>query len=208
VSVLRHDYAYHAFAHAVDGEVVTQFDPTSPADRRGTDPDRLLPRMTDVGLTGAEHGGHISRSLRLVEQLTGALPTFEALTGPLISAHIEPWFSAARKPAAARPDSDEPVDAVPEVRRLAGLHGLTDTPGLAEALAAAERGETVSVTPDSPLGHQVRTWLTESQRATWSMNDHNARHRMTDEERRTAFSLGWLTRALGAALQGDPTPTP
>jgi hypothetical protein len=67
-----------------------------------------------------------------------------------------------------------------------------------DALAAAER---VTVTPDSPLGQHVRTWLTESRRANWSLNDHSGRHRMTETERRRAFDFGWLARALGAALQ-------
>lgn len=208
VSVLRHDYATPAFVHAVDGELVTHFDPTFPADRHGADPDRLLTLMHEVGFTTTEDdpdrfAGDTGRSLRLVEKLTGVLPTFEALTGPLTSAHVEPWFSAAPKRPAGRPGRQGPVDAVTEVRRLTTLHGLTDTPGLADALAAAERGEPVTVTPDSPLGQHVRAWLTESRRAGTSLNDHGGRHRMIEAERSRAFDLGWLARALGAALQPD-----
>ncbi|MET0135026.1 MAG: DUF6461 domain-containing protein [Kibdelosporangium sp.] len=213
VSVLRHDYASPTFAYAVDGELITQFDPTFPAYRHGADPDRLLSRMHDVGFTTAEDdedhdgfGGDTGRSLRLIEQLTGVLPSFEALTGPLTSAYIDSWFTKAVKPPAARPDRNGPVDAVTEVRRLTTLHGLTDTPGLAGALAAVERGEPVPVTPDSPLGQHVRGWLTEARRAGWSLNDHGGRHRMTEVERRRAFDLGWLARALGAAVQPGPTP--
>jgi len=205
VSVLRHDYASPAFAYAVDGELVTHFDPIFPAHRYGADADRLLARMHDVGFTTAEDDDNFDaatgRSLRLIEQLTGVLPTYAALTGPLTSAQLETWFTEAPKEPAGRPGHDGPVDAIPEVRRLTALHDLTDTPGLAEALTAAERGERVAVAPDSPLGHQVRTWLTESRRAGWSLNDHSGRHRMTETERRRAFDLGWLTRALGAALQ-------
>jgi hypothetical protein len=203
VSVLRHDYACHSFAHAVDGELVTGFDPLDPAYRDGADPDRLLSRMADIGFTGAEDDDEadfddvIAGSLLLAEHITGVLPTFEALTGPLTSAHVEPWFSGARRPPAGRPGHDGPVDAVAEVRRLTELHGLTGTPGLADALAAAEP---VTVTPDSPLGRHVRDWLTESRRASWSLNDHSG-HRMTETERRRAFDLGWLARALGAAIQ-------
>lgn len=209
VSVLRHDYASPAFGYAVAGELITHFDPTSPAYRYGADPDRLVPRMIDAGFVTTDesdddddrYSSAISRSLRLIEQITGVLPTFEALTGPLTSAHIETWFSEAPKQPAGRPGHDGPVDAVAEVRRLTSLHGLTDTPGLADALAAAERAEPVVVTPDSPLGQHVRAWLTESRRASWSLNDHGGRHRMTETERRRAFDLGWLARALGAALQ-------
>jgi hypothetical protein len=213
VSVLRHDYASPTFAYAVDGELITHFDPTFPAYRHGADPDRLLSRMHDVGFTTTEDdedddnfNGDTGRSLRLIEQLTGVLPTFEALASPLTSAHIEPWFTKAPKQPAGRPGHDGPVDAVTEVRRLTNLHRVTDTPGLADALAAVERGEPVTVTPDSPLGQHVRIWLTESRRASWSLNDHGGQHRMTEPERRRAFGLGWLARALGAALQPDPTP--
>jgi hypothetical protein len=161
--------------------------------------------MVDIGFATTEDEDDdldavIAGSLLLAEHITGVLPTFEALTGPLTSAHIEPWFTGARKPPAGRPGHDGPVDAVAEVRRLTGLHGLTDTPGLADALAAAERAEPVTITPDSPLGRHVRDWLTESRRASWSLNDHSG-HRMTEAERRRAFDLGWLTRALGAAIQ-------
>jgi hypothetical protein len=174
--------------------------------RHGTDPDRLLPQMRQVGYTDDENGqfdDEIGRALRLVQQFTGVLPGFEALTAPLTSACFSPWFSTARKPAAGRPGHDGPVDAAAETRRLSALLGLADTPGLADALAAAERGELPIVTPDSPLGRHVRAWLTESNRASWSLNDHGARHRMSETERRRGYDLGWLTRALGAALQAD-----
>lgn len=206
VSVLRHDYAYHSFDYAVDGQLITGFDPVFPDPRHGADPDRLLPRMLEVGLTEDDEGNFddtIARCLLLAEHITGVLPGFDALTGPLTSAHVEPWFSEGLKEPAARPGRDEPVDAVSEVRRLTGRHGLTDTPGLADALAAAERGEPVVVTPDSPLGLHVRDWLTESRRAGWSLNDPGGRHRMTEAERDRAFELGWLARALGAALRPD-----
>ena len=201
ISVLRHDYAAPAFAYAVGGTLVTHFDPTVPAYRYGSDPDLLLPSMLDVGFSLADNDffdGSIARCLQLAGELTGALPTVEALAGPLPSAHIEPWFSSAPKPPAARPGHEGPVDAVTEVHRLTALHDLTDTPGLAAALSSAP----CVVAPTSPLGLHVREWLTESRRASWSLNDHSARHRMTDEDRRRAFDLGWLARALGAAL--DP----
>ncbi|GAA3850727.1 hypothetical protein GCM10022243_15710 [Saccharothrix violaceirubra] len=204
VSVLRHDYASNAFDHAIDGSPVTGFDPDFPVYRHGTDPDRLLPHMRELGFSDEEDGAFddhpIARALRLAELITGVLPSFEALCGPLPSAHVEPWFSAAPKPPAARPGYDGPLDAVAEARRLAALHGVTDTPELAEALAAAERAERVTITPDSPLGRHVRAWLTESNRAGWSLNDHGGRGRMTDADRDRAHGLGWLARALGAAV--------
>lgn len=210
VSVLRHDYASPEFSYAVDGQLITQFDPTFPADRRGADPDRLLPEMREVGFAvddDDQFDGAIARSLRLAKQLTGVLPTFEALAGPLTSAYIEPWFSAARKRAATRPGHDGPVDAVAEVRRISSQLGLADTPALSDALTAAEHATLVRVSPDSPLGRHVRAWLADARRAQWSLSSSVERHRMDDAERRRGFDLGWLVQALGAALQADTAST-
>lgn len=206
VSVLRHDYASPAFEYAVDGELIIHFDPTFPADRYGADADRLLTAMHEVGFVTGEDddnfddnfNGAIERCLLLTERLIGVLPTFDALTGPLTSAHLEPWFADAPKQPAGR---GGPVDPLTEVRQLTGQYDLTDTPGLADALAAVERAEPVTVTPDSPLGGHVRAWLTEARRASWSLNDHSAR--MREAERRRAFDLGRLAQALGAVLRSD-----
>ncbi|WP_447006703.1 DUF6461 domain-containing protein [Saccharothrix isguenensis] len=144
-----------------------------PTDCHGVDPDHLLTQMLDVGFTVDQKGDDededrynepIVRSLLLAEHITGVLPSFDALTGSWTSAHIEPWFSDARKQLAGRPGHDGPVDAFAEVQRLTDLLGPTGTPGMADALAAAERGERVTVTPDSPLGEHVRARLTEAKR--------------------------------------------
>ncbi|GAB2679077.1 DUF6461 domain-containing protein [Nocardia goodfellowii] len=231
LSVLRHDYASPGFAYAVDGVLITGFDPTCPYPhlRYGADPDRLLSHMLEVGFDMGDnevdaddifdedgdfyeddafdtnHDRPHGRCLRLIERLTGRLPTFEALTGPLMSAQIEPWFARARNDPAVRPGYDGPVDAVAEVRRLTSLHGLTDTPGLTDALAAAERGQPVAIAPDSPLGEQVRSWLTEDRRAHRALNGGAGRWRMTEIERDRASDLRLLARALGAAIQPRPT---
>lgn len=50
VSVCRHDYASDSFAYIVDGESVVHFDPMRPGDRSGSDPDRFIKEMREVGL--------------------------------------------------------------------------------------------------------------------------------------------------------------
>ncbi|MER6992128.1 DUF6461 domain-containing protein [Saccharopolyspora hirsuta] len=201
VSLLRHDYASPHLDHAVDGELVTGLDPVFPDMRHGTEPDRLNPLLREVGfdLEDCENGqdSPFSRSLRMIRLLTGVAPSYELLTGPLTSAHFDPWFSAAPKSLPYRVSG--PADAFAEVRRLTELHGLTDTPGLAEALAAAERGQQVAVTPDSALGQHVRAWLIEGNknRSTsygWLSPSEEAR-------RERAADLLQLTRVLGYALQ-------
>ena len=196
VSVLRHDYASHAFCYAVAGEEVSRFDPTFPAIRYGSDPDRLLPTMRSAGFTLAPDGNFdtpVTDCLRLAELLTGTRPALGDLTGPLTSAHIEPWFSDAAT-------GGEPVAAA-DVRRLAGELGVAEASGLADALTAAEAASQIAITPDSPLGLQVRDWLAGSRRASWSANDHRARDRMTDDERKRAFALGRLAYSIGDALR-------
>jgi hypothetical protein len=197
ISVLRHDYASPSFGYARDGELITGFDPTRPSDRYGTDPDRLLPAMSEAGLATAEYERTTSRSLRLAQHLTGTLPTFDTLTAPLTSAEFEPWFSQTPR------HHDDPVA---EVRRIASQHGVTDTPGLSEALTAAQLGEPPTVTPNSTLGGHVRDWLTVGRQASWSLNDHSGRGRMDDTERRRGYDLTRLANALAAAVRPQPEP--
>lgn len=161
VSVLRHDHASHRFGYAVDGELMTGFDPTFPTHRHGAGPDRLYARMLDVGFDldgdGFQFDGAVTRSLALAETITGVMPSSDDLAGPLTSAFIEPWFIEAGS------GDDRPDDPVAEARRLADLHGVADTAGLADALAAVERSEPVTVPPDSPLaGRRPPAGLTHS----------------------------------------------
>jgi hypothetical protein len=70
-------------------------------------------------------------------------------------------------------------------------------------LDAAARGEGERVSMESELGRQVRGWLAEQRRAGASLNvPHNSR--MTEEERRHAFGLGWFVAALRGVLDEDP----
>ncbi|MEU6716897.1 DUF6461 domain-containing protein [Nonomuraea sp. NPDC046802] len=50
VSVCRHDYAEDTFAYIVDGTPVVWFDPMYPEERSGSDPDRFVTKMHEVGL--------------------------------------------------------------------------------------------------------------------------------------------------------------
>ncbi|MEV4159808.1 DUF6461 domain-containing protein [Nonomuraea dietziae] len=99
VSVLRHDYATDDFAYAVDGEWVTSFNPGIPAWRYGSDPDRLVDAMRDVGFDpgyapgdededgnedmGVDHP-RVDGALLLAARLTGVVLSQEVLNGPLL----------------------------------------------------------------------------------------------------------------------------
>ncbi|MEV5560137.1 DUF6461 domain-containing protein [Nonomuraea wenchangensis] len=50
VSVCRHEYAEDTFAYIVDGTRVVSFDPLYPEERTGSDPDRFVAKMREVGL--------------------------------------------------------------------------------------------------------------------------------------------------------------
>ncbi|MGH3240846.1 MAG: DUF6461 domain-containing protein, partial [Spirillospora sp.] len=135
VSVGRNDYADHGFRYAVDGTLVTGFEPTWPDERWGSEPDRLLGQMRAAGLDPDagedDEDDYISAAyvpaLLLAGLITGAVPHPEALAGELPSAQIEPWFSPA--PPAG---SDGPSD--PEM--IAALEAAP--PHLLRAVAARE----------------------------------------------------------------------
>ncbi|MGK5553651.1 DUF6461 domain-containing protein [Actinomadura kijaniata] len=221
VSVQRHDYADHGFGYAVDGTLVTGFEPTWPDRRWGSEPDRLLEQMRAAGLNPDAEDDYVSgayvEALLLAGLITGAVPRPDALAGALPSAEIEPWFSAASPPLSHGPADPEMVAALRaapphllravaarETMRLATVLGLDGTPGLAEAVAAAGRGEPVTVSPGSELGVHVRSWLRRARQAGRSLNDPCARSEMSDDERDAAFMLGWFTDALHAALWPEP----
>jgi hypothetical protein len=50
VSVCRHNYAEDTFAYIIDGTPVVSFDPMYPEERSGSDPDRFVTKMHEVGL--------------------------------------------------------------------------------------------------------------------------------------------------------------
>lgn len=201
VGVLRHDYASPGFEHCVDGVTATAFDPYYPPRRWGSRPDALLAQMRQAGFDPEDEDGQYDetygRSLRLAGLITGVLPAFAQLTGPLTSAHVDTWFSHRK------PTGDLPADPCGAAEAIVAELGLTRTPGLAEALAAARRGEPVVVTPDSVLGRRVRAWSEQARVASWSLNDPWAKFRLSEQERDRAFRLGHLTDALAKAFRAD-----
>lgn len=221
MSVLRHDYAEDRFTYSADGTVRTEFIPYGAAFRWGSEPDRFLPQMLAAGLELEEDDDrapsvdpHVA-ALRLVGEITGIRPGLP--DGPLLSAHLEPWFSAIEPWPCDGPARDEfagALDAAPaalrrtiavrEVRRLAEMLDVARFPDVAEALAAAERGEKVSVPTDSPLGRRVRGWRADANRAQYLLNAHfPEQRRMSEEDRNRATRLEWLAGALRGALSSD-----
>ncbi|GGL06706.1 hypothetical protein Sme01_66980 [Sphaerisporangium melleum] len=104
VIVLRHDHANDLFAYAVDGEVLTSFDPRKPGWRDGSDPDRLLDAMREVGFDPTHVPGNhllhdesdeneesnidrpaVDGALMLAARLTGVVLSQSVLNGPLLS---------------------------------------------------------------------------------------------------------------------------
>jgi hypothetical protein len=219
VSVLRHDYAADRFVYAKAGTLVTQFDPRRPSYRWGAQPDALLPAMRTAGLdpdqANGEHHAIVS-ALLLAGLITHVMPSPDALTGTLVSAHIEPWFSDV-PPSEARHLNDPKLIeairaaspqlrrtvAVKEVRRLGALSGVGDNPGFVQALSAIEHGRPVTVSSSSTLGRDVRGWLADSRRAGSSLNDPAARSKMSESDRERAFRLGWLAAAFRSARSND-----
>lgn len=181
VSVLRHDAAAAHFGYAVDGTTVTGFDPGYPAEETiwGADPRLLRHLMDALGLRPPADESESAwqdaeaRAIVLAQRITGVRLPGRPLSAARMSAELEPWFvvpaggadllrAGRRTPYAAElvaaaedagPEVQRAV-AVAEVRRQAAVLGIADSPGLTEALAAGG-----PVAMDSPLGRQVRGWL-------------------------------------------------
>lgn len=232
VAVLRHDYAHPRFAYAVDGTVLTAFDPGRIDEVTGTGTGRLGAHLEQVRRAPVDQspdsGGaarDATRAVVLAGLVTGVLPTPNALSGPMLTAQFEPWFTSAapedgglsmsvavRDPqqvallidavSAASPAAKRTA-AVAEVRRIADHLGVAGTPGLRRALADAEAGRFRRITTSSPLGLEVRAWLRRASTASGSLNDPTAPW-LTEAERFRSNLFGWLARALRGALYPDP----
>ncbi|MEU8172120.1 histone-like nucleoid-structuring protein Lsr2 [Microbispora hainanensis] len=80
VAVMRHDYAAgHDFAYALDGELVTGFDPSRPGTRWGTGPDRLNRHLRELGIDPASD-----------ERIDNAIPAVLALAGRISGVMVTP----------------------------------------------------------------------------------------------------------------------
>jgi hypothetical protein len=158
----------------------------------------------------------------LAQRITGVTVPHEPLLPARLSAHLEPWFvatasggdllsadrftpHAAELVAAAEsaPAQVQRAVAVAEARRQAVALGIADTPGLAQALTDAAHGTADRVAVDSPLGRHVRIWLDAQNRAGASVNVPY-QGRLSEDERRRAFGLGWFVVALRGVLDPDP----
>jgi hypothetical protein len=222
IAVLRHDYASVEFAYAVDGALITGFEPSypSPALMHGVDSQRLWPAMRAVGFRHPDEDGEermqrtTAMALLLAQRITGVAVPLVVLDERRLCAELEPWFAVAYDPGdllsadrftldphaaplvaaveAATPATQRRV-AVAEVRRQASALGLDSTPGLDDALNAAAAGAGSPIAVDSPLGRQVRAWLATTRTAS-ALNPGQRQH---------AFALGWFTSALRGVLNPD-----
>lgn len=73
VSIYRNVHASDYFVYAVDSEEVTSFDQLVPDTRWGSDPDRLIGKMREVGLSGegSDIDDPFPRSFALAKKITG-----------------------------------------------------------------------------------------------------------------------------------------
>ncbi len=184
VSVFRDASAAPRFTYARDGVTTVAFDPSYPSPELtwGAEPELLRHLMQALGLR--EPAGEDdetwrdpeAKSLVLAQRLTNARVPADALTRPRLSARLEPWFVGGVRPgdllsrglrtapllkaaAKATPELRRAI-AADHLRRLASDLGLTGAPGLDAVLD----GTATAITPDSPLGRQVLTWLAEPAR--------------------------------------------
>ncbi|MBB5075986.1 DUF6461 domain-containing protein [Nonomuraea endophytica] len=91
VAVLRHDYAQHHVAYAVDGRLITDINPGFPIHRQGADPDRLNRHLRELGIDPAADDSidnPIPAALALAGRITGIVVTPQHLRRPVLGAAI------------------------------------------------------------------------------------------------------------------------
>lgn len=92
VAVMRHDYAArHDFAYALDGELVTGFDPSWPGNRWGTAPDRLNRHLGELGIDPASDDwidNAIQAVLALAGRISGVMVAPAHAERPVLGAAI------------------------------------------------------------------------------------------------------------------------
>ncbi|WP_371783291.1 DUF6461 domain-containing protein [Streptosporangium subroseum] len=91
VAVSRQDYAHHRFTYALDGQVITSFEPSHPLSRWGTDPDRLNARLRELGIEPTADDwieNAVPAALALASRLSGVVLTPAHLEQPLPGAPI------------------------------------------------------------------------------------------------------------------------
>ncbi|WP_390623252.1 DUF6461 domain-containing protein [Saccharomonospora amisosensis] len=88
VAINRHDYAEHHFLHAVDGTVITGLLPDVPTQRYGSEPQRVVPLLREVGLDLREDGEPpefpIATAFAVAARMTGVVFTPHLLNQPLL----------------------------------------------------------------------------------------------------------------------------
>lgn len=90
VSVYRNIHASDYFVYAVDGEQVTCFDQLVPGTRWGSDPDRLIGKMHEVGLSWEGPGidAPFPRSFALAKKIIGLSFSEDMLNTRLLGAAV------------------------------------------------------------------------------------------------------------------------
>jgi hypothetical protein len=90
VSLLR-TMTIDTFKYARAGKLLVSFEPMSPADRYGADPDVLLPQMTGAGLMDPGDRWPTGLALTMIGTTFGVPIDFESLyRTPLLSAPLDP----------------------------------------------------------------------------------------------------------------------
>ncbi|MFG1755340.1 DUF6461 domain-containing protein [Streptosporangium sandarakinum] len=153
VSVARNDYARHRFVYAVDGTVVTSFNPAEPDRRWGSDPDRLSGLMREVGMDlgppegewgveswcGRPNQEPVARAFALAAKITGVALTFTAANGlHFVGAARKHERSTKRGRDGQRAMSREKSA---EIRQWAKDHGLPLSERGRVASAVVEKAE-------------------------------------------------------------------
>jgi hypothetical protein len=218
--------AFAEFGYAADGEVLSELVTIPPFTRTGTEPDRFLPLLQQVGLDFGTRGerhvagempatSDLQRVLAVAELAFGLSLTPQQVEGPWPSARILPLledFSASdwNRPGwefdvgdpvlnlLVRHASTQQVAALVAAQSQAVVEemNLGRFAMLTEALRAAADGQLLSVTDDSPAGVLLR----ELARDGYAAERHALYGAMSAGEQRAGLMRAAAVRPLRVVL--------
>ncbi|MEV3923459.1 DUF6461 domain-containing protein [Actinomadura coerulea] len=200
------------FTYCADGETIVEFDVRSPGDRRGSDPNRLVSQMAEVGLHDGGGGDRDVMALALAAGVTGVRVQPSLLTGPFR------WGEVVNDPPSRPPaptvviQSRDPdlaaaiSQAAPECRAravacylgsLASDAGANEEPIVVEALEAVERGNGAGLSViGSDLERLFTSWRAEASGLPHLHQIDRRRDRQTFARLQQSSARGRLRTAL------------
>lgn len=225
VCVLNTVGAFAGFGYAAEGEVITSLVTIVPYTREGSDPERFLPLIEEVGLVFPPVQPIPSLSplpavLTIAERAFGLSVERSDLERPLPCARMLPVLPALQRPSGdgVAPIGDPVIDLLmahadqqmvrsavaAQVRGLLSESGLDEYSELAHAVEAAVAGGGWTLADEDPAGLVLR--LVKREMYEVEQDRYRGRRRLAQNERQRRSRREQAAQALQAVLTWGPEP--